>query len=173
MKLTHTILVLFIATLALPTAAVGQDEEATIKLASNGEAIEDIVVVGQKSMGELRRDVFQSEEDFYSLYNKLNDDNEYDVRCWYETPTGTRVKNHVCRARFVTNAYSGHAARNRNDLSRVANQKGNPAVAEKTLKYQEKLETLIAANPELQAALVRYNTARARFFAEREESASN
>jgi len=45
--------------------------------------------------------------------------------------------------------------------------------AEKTIKYQEKVETLITANPELQAAFVRYNTKRADFFAEREDSANN
>jgi len=142
-------------------------------MASNDQATEDIVVVGKKSMSKLRREVYESEEDFYALYNKLNDDGEYDVRCWYETATGTRVKNHVCRAKFVTNAYSSRAGRNRSDLTRVANQEANPALAEKTAKYQAKLETLIAANPELEASLVRYNTARARFFEAREASANN
>lgn len=168
MKPTRTILALFVAVLALPMAAVGQDEEA-----SNDKTVDEIVVVGQKSLAELRRDVFKAEEDFYSVYNKLNDDKEYDVRCFYEKPTGTRIKNHVCRARFVTKAYSAHAARNRNDLSRVANQDANPALAKKTAKYQENMETLIAANPELYAALVQYDSARARFMAEREASARN
>ncbi len=173
MKPTRTILALFVAVLALPMAAVGQPEEASTMLASNDETIDDIVVVGQKSMAELRRDVFQAEEDFYSVYNKFNDDKEYDVRCFYEKPTGSNIKNHVCRARFVTKTFERHARRNRNDLSRVANQSAIPVPAEKTAKYQETMETLIAANPELQAALVRYNTARAQFMAEREENARN
>ena len=158
---------------ALPMAAVGQDEEASTGVASNDETIEDIVDVGQKSRAGLRRDVFQAEEDFYSVYNKLNDDKEYDVRCFYEKPTGTNIKNHVCRARFVTKAYQRHARRNRNDLSRVANQSASFVPAEKKAKFEEKMETLIAANPELQAALVRYNTLRAQFMAERDENASN
>lgn len=173
MKLTHTVLALFVAVLALPMAAVGQDEEASTEVASDDEAIEDIVVVGQKSRAGLRRDVFEAEEDFYSVYNKLNDDKEYDVRCFYEKPTGTNIKNHVCRARFVTKTFERHARRNRNNLSRVANQDATPVPAEKTAKFQEKMETLIATNPELQAALVRYNTLRAQFTAEREENASN
>ncbi len=158
---------------ALPMAAVGQDEEASTGVASNDETIEDNVVYDQKSVAELRRDVFQAEEDFYSVYNKLNDDKEYDVRCFYEKPTGSNIKNHVCRARFVTKTFERHARRNRNDLSRVANQDANPVFAEKSAKYQENLETLIDANPELQAALIRYNTARAQFMAEREKNASN
>ena len=163
MKPTYTVLTLFVAVLALPLAAIAQDEEA----------IDDIVVVGKKSTSALRRDVFQSEDDFYALYNKLNDDNEYDVRCFYETPTGTRMRNHVCRAVFVSNAYLKHAARNGFDVKRVANQDASHATKEQTATFQEKLETLIAANPELQAALVRYNTARARFMEEREGSANN
>ena len=55
----------------------------------------------------------------------------------------------------------------------MANQDASSATPEQTAKFQEKLETLIAANPELQAALVRYNTARARFIEEREGSANN
>ena len=173
MKPTRTILALFVAVLTLPMAAVGQDEQASTVLASNEETIENIVVFGQKSLADLRRDVFRAEEDFYSVYNELNDDKEYDVRCFYETPTGTHLKNHVCRAKFVTKAYSAFAARSGNKLTRVANQSANPVLAEKTAKFQVKLETLIAANPELQAALVQYNTLRARFVAERENNANN
>ena len=158
---------------ALPMAAAGQDEDASTGVASNDEIIVDTVVVGQKSKSEMRRDVFQAEEDFYSVYNKFNDDKEYDVRCFYEKPTGSNIKNHVCRARFVTKTFERHARRNRNDLSRVANQSAIPVPAEKTAKYQETMETLIAANPELQAALVRYNTARAQFMSEREERVNN
>ena len=82
MKPTHSILALFFAVLALPMTAVGQADEA----------IDDIIVAGQKSRAALRRDMIQAEDDFYAIYNKLNDDNEYDVRCRYESPTGQRKK---------------------------------------------------------------------------------
>ncbi len=158
----------FLSVAAIPIAAVGQDEGA-----SNDEMIEDNVVADQKSLSELRRDAYEAEEDFYSVYNKLNDEKEYDVRCFYEKTTGTNIKTHVCRARFVTNAYDRHARRNRNDISRMANQSAIPIPADKTARYQEIMETLIAANPELQAALVRYNTVLSHFMAKREENASN
>jgi len=169
MKLTDTTLALFVAVLALPMAAIGKDKGASTEMASNDAAIEDIVVVGQKSKGALRRELYRSEEDFYSVYNKLNDEGEYDVRCFYETPTGTHVKNHVCRAKFVTSAYTRHAARNGGDLTRIAGQDADPVFAEKMAKYQAKLESLIATHPELQAALVRYSSAQAQFMAKLEE----
>lgn len=164
MKLNRTILALFVAVLALPMAAVGQDEDASKEMANDGT-----VVVSQKSLSELRRDTYEAEEEFYAIYNKLNDEKEYDVRCRYEKSTGTNIKNHVCRAQFVTKAFERHARRNRNNLSSVANQDADPILAEKTARYQEKMETLIASNPELQEAFVRYNDARVQFFAKRED----
>ncbi|RLA29008.1 MAG: hypothetical protein DRR11_15920 [Gammaproteobacteria bacterium] len=171
MKQTHTILALFVAVLALPMAAVGQP--ATTGTTANDETIDNIVVVGQKSLAELRREVVKAEEGFYSVFNKLNDQKDYDVRCFYESPTGSHLKNHVCRARFVTKAYSQHASRSGNKITRVANQDGNPAFIEKTAKYEQKMQTLIAANPELLAALVEYDSARTRFMVKREGSANN
>ena len=173
MKQTHTILALFVAVLAFPMAAAGQDEQASAGAASKDQAIDNIVVVGQKSLAELRREVVKAEEGFYSVFNKLNDEKDYDVRCFYESPTGTHLKNHVCRARFVTKAYSQHASRSGNKISRVANQDGNPAFIEKTAKYEQKMQTLIAANPELQVALIEYDAARTRFMVKREGSANN
>lgn len=173
MKPNRTILALFIAVLAMPMTALGKGEGPTAGVASNNETTDEIVVVSEKSLAALRKDVFEAEEDFYSVFNELNDEKDFHVRCFYEKATGTHIKNHVCRARFVTKAFSSHAARNGNDLSRVANQDANPAFAEKTAKYQEKMETLMAESPELQQAFVAYNEKRVQYFAEREGVASN
>jgi hypothetical protein len=54
----------------------------------------------------------------------------------------------------------------------VAIQNAIPVPEEKTARYQEIVETLIATDVELQTALVRYNTAQALFMAKREENAS-
>ena len=152
MKLTQTIVALFVAALALPVVAVAQDEEA----------VDEIVVASQKSLANLRRDLIDAEDDFYSLYNKLNNDNEYDVRCRYETPTGLRKKTHVCRPVFFSKA------RNREDKNRSIDPKTDRVIADKLVTLQEKLETLVAASPELQEAMARYNTARARLMARSE-----
>ena len=172
MKSNRTSLALFIAVWALPLAAVGQAGEASTGATSNNGTIDDIVVVGQKSLSALRRDVYEAEEDFYAVFNRFNDDKDYTVRCFYEKATGTNIKNHVCRARFVSRAYSAHAARNGNDLSRVANQGNNPVMVEKTAGFQTQMETLIAANPELEEALIRYNTLRSQFVAQRDVNGS-
>ena len=168
MKTTPNYLALLLAVMTFPLTAAGKDDQAP-----NDEAIDDIVVVGEKSLADLRRDVYKAEEEFYSVFNRLNDEKDFTVRCFYETATGTHQKNHVCRARYVSQAFAKHAARNRNDISRVANQDADPAFAEKTARYQAKMESLMAESPELQAAFMRYNEARTQFFAEREDVASN
>jgi hypothetical protein len=170
MNLTPKSLTLFIAVLTLPVAAFAQNEEASTMLVANSLTSSDTVVIDDKSLSQLRREVFHAEEEFYSTFNDLNDDKDFNVRCFYEKPTGSHIKNHVCRARFVTKAFSKNASRGRNDLSRVANQDADPAFEEKTAQYQEKMETLIAANPDLEAALIRYNTVRAQFMTVREGS---
>ena len=142
MKSKYTIMALIGAFLALPLAATAQEQ-----MASAETAREEVADVKKKSMGALRRELYKSEEEFYALYNKLNDDAEYDVSCFYETPTGTRQKNHVCRAKFVTDSYGAHAARNRGDVSRVANQDANPLLAQKMETFQAKIETLVGSNP--------------------------
>ena len=154
----HRIFAAIVCTMALPLAAAAQDDAVD----------EEVVVVGNKSVSTLRKEVYKAEEAFYDIYNSLNDDPEYKVKCYYETATGTHVKNHVCRAQFVIDAYAKHAGRNGNDLRRVANQDANPVLAEKTRVFEEKIGTLVNTNAELQAAFLRYNDARSSFFEARE-----
>lgn len=157
MKPNHKILAAIVIAMAFPLAASAQEDKVD----------EEVVVVGNKSISTLRKEVYQAEEDFYNLYNSLNDDPDFDVKCYYETATGTHVKNHVCRANFVAASYAKHAGRNGNDLSRVAAQT-DPALTEKTAIFEEKLSNLVNTNAELQAAFLSYNEARTTFFTARE-----
>jgi hypothetical protein len=157
MKLTYKNLALFVAILALPMAAVGQDGETSTRLASVDEPIDNITVSGEKSEAALRQELWNAEDDFYSLYNTLNDDNLYDVRCVDEAPIGSRIKVQVCRPVFVAKAQSD------GDVINVTNLHTNPIIANKMAKYQEIMNTLIAANPDLKAAVTTFSTARTRY----------
>ena len=167
MKLTHTTMALIVAVLALPTAADEENEAAATEVARDEEAIENTVVATRKSTADLRHELWRSEDDFYSLYNKLNDDNLYDVRCTYEAPTGSRIKHHVCRTEFLVRAIR------RGEIDRRSNLKTNPRIANQMAKFREKLDTLIRANPELQAAAGKLNSARAQYMAQDEKNARN
>ena len=149
----HRIAVLLVSLAVLPFASAAADETKS----------KDDMIVAKKSLSELRSELYKSEEAFYDLFNEINEDDDYDVDCFYERATGTRIKNHVCRAKFVSDAFSSHAARNRGNVSSVANQSANPEFARKSAIFEEKLGTAVASSTELQAALERYNTARAQF----------
>ena len=157
MKLTHTILALFVTGLVLPMAAVGQDEGV----------VENIVVASQKSPGDLRRDVSRSEKDFYSIYNRLNDDSLYDVYCTREAPTGSVIKSQVCRPKFLARAIKEGKVNYATDLD------ANPIIAGNIATFRKNLETLVAANPELQTAAATLNLTNARLMADKERRANN
>ena len=149
---------LLLVAVMLPFAAANADE---------GQ--QEDVVVANKSLSELRTDYFKKEEAFYKLFNQLNEDRDYDVRCYYERRTGTRIKNHVCRAKFVSDAFSSHAARSGgNRMSNAATQDADPEFVRKSEIFEEKLTTAVASNAELQLALVRLNEAREQFAAKQE-----
>jgi hypothetical protein len=164
MKPTRTFSVLLLALLALPLVAAGQDNEDSTAAAANDEVIDNIVVAAQKSTAELRQDLWDSEDDFYTLYNKLNDDSLYDVRCSFVAPTGSRIKNQVCHPVFLKQAMAN------GQISRVTNLNANPVIAGKMARFRDKLDTLLATNTELQAAAVTFSEARTRYMAQSDEA---
>ena len=147
---------LFIVAAMLPLAVANADET---------QQRED-TLVAKKSLSELRSDYFEKEEAFYKLFNQLNEDRDYDVRCYYERRTGTRIKNHVCRAKFVSDAFSSHAARSGgNRMNNAATQDSDPEFVRKSEIFENKLTTAVSSSPELQLALVSLNEAREQFVA--------
>ena len=119
--------------------------------------IEEIIVYGEKSLPNLRREVYRKEENFFAVFSSLNDDDEYDISCYYEVPSGTHIREHVCRANFVKDAtaadYEGW-------------RKGLPVVPAYTMIMQKKrrlglkMELLAAEHPELLEALNEYSNAK-------------
>jgi len=80
MQKTRKILVMsMLLGMGLPQAAVAQEDspEAT---AESGE-IDEIVVLGARSLTLLRQEVIVAEDRFFDLYNELNDDDKYDIVC--------------------------------------------------------------------------------------------
>lgn len=121
------------------------------------ESIEEIVVYGEKSLSNLRHEVYRTEENFFAAFNALNEEEEYDVHCFYEIPSFTHIRRHVCRANFVKDATANEYAGWR---------RGQPATPAKTVIMQkkrrlgEKMELLAAEHPKLLEALNKYTNAK-------------
>jgi hypothetical protein len=74
--------------------ATGQSVQAGAKESS------DEVVVHGKRLGELRVQVQVAREHAFQIFNEINSDDDFDVRCADEVRTFSHATKHVCRARF-------------------------------------------------------------------------
>ncbi len=119
--------------------------------------IEEIIVYGEKSLPNLRREVFRKEENFFAVFSSLNDDDEYDISCYYEVPSGTHIREHVCRANFVKDATAADYEGWRKGLAVVP---AYTVIMQKKRRLGLKMELLAAEHPELLEALNEYSNAK-------------
>ena len=158
------VLLLLHATVGISqTAAFDESEPAS------SESIEEIIVYGEKSVGELRREVYKAEENFFDLFNSFNQDFEYDVNCYYVIPTGTHIRRHVCKANFVVEATSAQYVELRTSGPRYPTLPPELVIAKKKKVLRQKIEALVAEHPELLQALTEYTNKRVMLETEREK----
>jgi hypothetical protein len=121
------------------------------------EEVEEIIVYGNKPLHALRREVYRAEQNFFDVFNSLNEDDEYDVRCFYEIPSFTHIRRHVCRARFVSDATSAESAPWFSEQVGAINRPASIVIQRKKKRLREIIEALVAEHPELLQALSEYS----------------
>lgn len=141
----------------LPATGFCQSASEQAAAKSSNEEIEEIIVYGEKSLGNLRREVYRTEENFFAAFNSLNDDEEYDVHCFYEVPSFTHIRRHVCKANFIKDATANDYAGWRRGQPVVPSQ---TVIMQKKRRLGEKMELLAAEHPELLEALNKYTNAK-------------
>lgn len=78
---------------------------ASAAVPNAGEAsLDEVVVEGKRQLSELRDQIVALEERFYQRYNELNLNHDFDVRCFQDAPTGTRLKRRSCRVAYQEDA---------------------------------------------------------------------
>jgi hypothetical protein len=89
--------------LALPLS--GECQSDAVQTQESSEPIEEIVVRGYKPLVHLKHEMYDAEEALYKVFNSLNSDDDYDIHCYKEAPTGSKLKRRVCKtekwARFL------------------------------------------------------------------------
>ena len=126
----------------------------------SSETIDEITVYGDKSISALRREVYKAEENFFDVFNSLNRDDQYDVRCYYEIPSFTHIRRHVCRANFVVDATSAEAEMWRTEGPRHPIAPASHKIQAKKKRLGELMEALVTKRPELYQALNKYTEAK-------------
>ncbi len=64
------------------------------------KAIEEIVVREPRPIFRIRAEIRRTDEEMFAVFNSLNDDSDYDVRCKWETTHISRLKRHVCKPSY-------------------------------------------------------------------------
>jgi len=63
--------------------------------------IEEVIVRAPPRLKSMREAIEDAEDHAFELFNELNTDDDYDIVCHREEPTGSRISVRNCRARFV------------------------------------------------------------------------
>jgi hypothetical protein len=158
---------LFLLATFLPHITVAQeaDESGTRQ---EPDAIDEIVVMGGRSLTLLRHEVTQAEDVFYDRYNFLNEDDRYDMICKDETPIGTRIPVRVCKTRVIRDA---EIQATQDGMifgpANIGSQPVIPGANRHNEVLQEKLRAFAISDPELQDALMDYDRLSKKYAVER------
>ena len=74
--------------------ALAQPPEEVV--AQPSQDIEEIVVIGGKTLSQYRLELEQAHDELIELFNEVNEGQDNDVRCRDESPTGTRIPQRAC-----------------------------------------------------------------------------
>ena len=124
------------------------------------DTVDEIVVYGDKPLFALRREVYRTEERFWDVFSELNTDDDFDVRCFYEVPSFTHIRRHVCRAQFVIDATAEEARFMFSEQVARFRKPAALAITRKKKEMQALMEQMIAEHAELQQALEQFTAAR-------------
>ena len=145
-----SILSISLAALALwGAAAVAQPVEP----GDQEEVIDEVTVIGQKTMLVLRNEALQAEERFLNSYNELNTNDKLDIVCVDAAPIGSRIVRRTCLPQYRWDERSNESASFLRNVGAVAPTTEITVMPTDT-ELLENLQTLARENPELLDSLM-------------------
>ena len=103
--------------------------------------VDEVIVRGRRP-ANLRVEIERLEVAVYDRFNALNSDDEYDIYCLEQAPTGSNIPLRTCAPKFVIDAESGSASRMLTDGRGGAGNNNSPA--EHAMLMEEKSRKLTA-----------------------------
>lgn len=148
MKILPTMLLVTAA--LLPARVFAQDADPAEVEPEVDATIDEITVVGARTLGAMRAKVTIAEDQVYALFNDLNEDDGYDIICKKETRIGSQIPKRVCLARMYREALAEETV----DEDSGFVTTGRMTRSSKHQKIlQEKMRSLAKQHPELLQAL--------------------
>jgi len=104
-QLLRTILItLSLSGMIIPTS-LAQDQDSTAASDDDVDVlprtIEEINVVGERTIFTLRMEIESAETEVYGLFNELNSNDEFDVACTNEVFVGSHLPKQICIADYL------------------------------------------------------------------------
>ncbi len=142
------------------------DALAEITVEQEPLPMEELTVVAPQSLSSMRSEIVDAENDVLALFNSLNDDNDYDIRCRKEVPLGSHISARTCTPRFADR----ETARAAQDfMFGLGYFDPTAQIRSYEVILREKMATLVAENPELYQAMLKYYQLKTGYDAERAE----
>ncbi len=131
----RTLSLLLIVGLSAP--AIAQDTAAP----SQAGDVEEVIVPG-RAPENLRVEIERLEVAVYDRFNALNSNDEFDIHCFMQAPTGSNIPVRTCAPNFAVRAESSAGRRMLADGRTGAGNNHNPA--EQRMRMEEKSRELTA-----------------------------
>jgi hypothetical protein len=164
---TAVVLLLALTPLGMCRIAAAQQVEP-----EPAETIEEIVVYGHKSLVRLHRDLYKAEDAVFDLFNSLNSDDEFDIHCYKEAPTGSHIKKRVCKTNYLRDLI-GEATRESLSSARygIGESYIHPVqeIKRKDELLRKEMEALMVERPELANAISKASDAKQVYDSERQK----
>lgn len=126
-------------------------------LENQDQAMEEITVIGQRYISSLRVQIIQAEDRAYDIFNRLNEDDDYDVHCHMVAPTGTLIRKRLCLPNFYHKATADEAQMFLSFIGATNYSPAVPSVANifsaKFPVFKSKVKKIASKNPDFLNAL--------------------
>lgn len=117
--------------------------------------MEEITVIGQRTLGTLRVQINKAEDRIYDIYNKLNTDDLYDIHCRRRAPTGSHINHKICSPVYYDQTEADAA-----QMALTGGGDGSAYMMARLAHYNpimgKKWKQLVKSNPELLQAVVKH-----------------
>ena len=146
------------------------------------ETPEEIIVVGRRTVMELRLDMWNAEVLAYEVFNTFNDEARFDISCSLHQISGTRLDRQLCQPEFEIQAmaqqgrnflesyrafldplYQGPAGVPSFDGAPPVSRPASAAIASQQEAYRAKMKQVAEEHPAFLNALIKYSEARGRY----------
>ncbi|HEU4620493.1 MAG TPA: hypothetical protein VFV10_20835 [Gammaproteobacteria bacterium] len=142
-------------------SAASSSEPSAASDRSPPAAVNDQVIVRGRSRAELRAEILKAEDAFFDRFNEINGNDDFDIHCRDEVPINSHIPRHKCEANFWRKTESDAGQALLRQIRGEAAPDPQAFFGEGYYKdglMAKEMRRLVAEDPELRAALVRFGT---------------